>query len=261
MNSALEKNKGTNKELLELETTLQQVSYISNEHQARNVKLEKEKSTLEARVKELEANMRAISQPTPTITPRRIPKPRSSSLSNIRITNLEQDLNDLRPQLAKKDAEIEQLSHKLSRAQQDQDRADNEKIAMERKWHSEVKALQGALEEKEEELRFTQQHGCDPSREEELLRRIEEDDAKIEVLESMVRNGEDAKEMGEKVRRLDAQLKEERHRRLQLDERFADLAREKEEALDALHEARQEVARIAMEQEERNLRDNDLDER
>lgn len=261
MNSALEKNKRSNKDLLELETALERTSYISNEHQARNAKLEKEKSTLEARVKELEANMRAISQPTPIITPRRIPKPRSSSLSNIRITNLEQDLNDLRPQLAKKDAEVEQLSNRLSRAQQEKDKTDNEKIAMERRWHSEVKALQDALDEKEEELQFMQQHGCDPSREEELLRRIEEDGAKIEVLESMVRNGEDTKEMGEKVRRLDGQLKEERHRRLQLDERFVDLAREKAEALDALHEARQELARIAMEQEERKVHGNDLDER
>lgn len=251
------------REIRDLETTLERISHNSDSHQARCSKLEKEKCTLEARVKELEANSRGISQPTPTITPgrRHMTKPRSSSLSNIRITTLELDVTELRSQLTKKDAEVEQISQKLSRAQEDRNKADNERVAAERMWHGQVEALKAALAEKEDELLFMKEQGGDGTREEELLRRIEEDEAKIMALEMMVRGAEESKNSKEKLRRLETQLQEERRRRAQLDDRYTDLVKEKDEMLDALEGARSDVVRLVQQLEDRDARDHDLNER
>lgn len=263
LSNAQEKNKENNRELRDLETTLERISHTSDCHQARCIKLEKEKFTLEARVKELEANLRGISQPTPTITPsrRHMTKPRSSSLSNVRITTLELDVTELRSQLTKRDAEMEHITQKLSRAQDNRNKADNERVAAERMWRAQVEALRAALEEKEEELLFMKEQGGDGSREEELLKRIEEDEAKIAALETMARGAEESKDVKEKVQRLETQLQEERRRRVQLDERNVDLVKEKDEILDALEEARREVARIVQQSKDREVLDHNLNER
>jgi myosin protein heavy chain len=246
----------------DLEATLERLSHTSDEHQAHWVKVEKEKTTLEARVKELEVQLRTVPPLSPAFTPgRRIPKPRSSSLSNIRINTLEQDLTGLRSQLASKGTEVENMSQRLSRALQDRNKAENERIASERKLHAQIEHLQAALDEKDEELAFLRDQGGDGVREEELLKRIEEDDAKIAALEIMLRDADDSKESKEKLRRLEISLNEERQQRDQLEERCFELARERDEALDALGEARQEVAGLAGELEERQLRDDYLEER
>lgn len=255
LNNALERHKERNGELRDLEATLEQLSHTSNEHQARWMNLEKEKSILEARVKEVEAQLRTSSQPSPSLTPaRRIPKPRSSSLSNIRINTLEQDLTGLRSQLSNKGAEIENMSQKLSRALQDRNKAENERIASDRKWRGQLEALQAALDEKEEELAFMREQGGDGSREEELLRRIEEDDARIAALEIMLRDTEDSKEDKEKLRRLEIHLNQECQQRKQMEERCLELSQERDDA-------RQEAAGLARELEERQLRDNEFEER
>ncbi len=263
LSNAQEKNKENNRELRDLETTLERVSHNSDSHQARCIKIEKEKFTLEARVKELETDLRGIPQPTPTITPgrRQMTKPRSSSLSNIRITTLELDVTELRSQLTKKDAEMEHISQKLSRAQENRNKADNERVAAERTWQAQVEALRAALEEEEEELLFMKEQGGDGSREEELLKRIEEDEAKIAALETMVRGAEESKDVKEKVQRLETQLQEERRRRVKLDERNVDLVKEKDEILAALQEARTEVVRIVQQLDDRDIRDHNLNER
>lgn len=245
----------------ELEDNLERLSRTSDEHQAHWMKVEKEKSVLEARVKEMEVQLRAV-QPTPTFTPgRRIPKPRSSSLSNIRINTLEQDLTGLRSQLASKGNEIENMSQKLSRALQDRNQAENERISLERKWHIQIETLQGALDEKEEELLFLREQIADGSREDELLKRIEEDDARIATLEILLRDADDLKEHKEKSRRLEIHLNEERQLKQQLEQRCVQLSRERDESLNALGEARREAAAFARELEEHQLHDVDFEER
>jgi hypothetical protein len=117
------------------------------------------------------------------------------------------------------------------------------------------------LDEKEEELAFLREQGGDGSREDELLKRIEEDDARIAALEIMLRDTDDSKEFKEKLRRLEIHLNEERHQRKQMEERCLELSRERDEALEALGEARQEAAGLASELKERQLRDEDFEER
>jgi myosin protein heavy chain len=248
---ALDDKKQANLEMRQLESTLERISHTSDEHNTRGAKLEREKKTLEMRVRELEANLRELSQPALTSTPGRraasAVRGRTSSLSSFRITTLEQDLVEALASLAKKDADLHALSQKLSQVQGDIIKADNEKAANERKWISQVEELQASLEEKEEELGYLREQQGDGSREEALLRRIEEDDAKIVALEQMLRNAEDSQQLKEKTRRLEAQLKEEQRRLATSEENGVRLAREKEEALDELQECRREQYRLTKE--------------
>jgi len=262
LSNALERNKESSRELRDLEATLERISRTSDEHQAHWTKVEKEKTTLEARVNELEVQLRTVSQPAPAFTPgRRIPKPRSSSLSNIRINTLELDVTGLRSQLANKATEHDTMSQKLSRALQDRNKAENERIAMERKWHVQIETLQAALDEKEEELAFLREQLNDGSREDELLKRIEEDDAKIAALELMLHDADDSKEYKEKLRRLETRLNEERHQRKQTEERCIEVSKERDEAFKALAKTRQEADGFASELKERQLRDEYFEER
>jgi myosin protein heavy chain len=152
---------------------------------------------------------------------------------------------------------MEHITQKLCRAQDNRNKADNERVAAERMWRAQVEALRAALEEKEEELLFMKEQGDDGSREEELLKRIEEDEAKIAALETMARGAEESKDK-EKVQRLETQLQEERRSRVQLDERNVDLVKEKGEILDALEEARREVVRIVQQSKDREVLDHNL---
>jgi myosin protein heavy chain len=113
------------------------------------------------------------------------------------------------------------------------------------------------LDERDEELSFLREQGGDGLREEESLKRIEEDDAKIAALEIMLRDVDDSKESKEKLVRVEISLNEVRQRRDQLEERCFELARERDEALDMLCEARQEVG-LTGELEERD--DDHLEE-
>ncbi|KAF8971725.1 hypothetical protein BDZ97DRAFT_1784777 [Flammula alnicola] len=203
------------------------ISHTSDEHNARGTKLGREKSMLEE-----------------PITPGRrgIPRPRSSSLSDFKITTLEQDLNESRALLANKETELVTVGQKLSQVQGDRLKADNEKMAAEMKWSAQ-----------EEELVYLKEQQGDGSREEELLRRIEEDDAKIAALELMLR-AEDSQQLKERLRRMEAQLKEGQRR-------LTATCQGKEEALDELEESRRELHRVVKELHERKARDHAFNEK
>ncbi|KDR85735.1 hypothetical protein GALMADRAFT_218825 [Galerina marginata CBS 339.88] len=257
---AQEKNRSTALEMRQLESTLERISYTSDEHSSRSAKLEREKSILEARVRELESNLHEVTQPTPTTTPgrRAIARPRSSSLSNFRITTLEQDLLEVRGSLAKKETDLQAASQKLAQVQKDLIKADNEKSATEKKLTAEVEAFKASLLDKEEELAYLRGQQADGSREDELLRRIEEDDAKIAALELMMRGEPSSKELKEKLRRMESQLKEEQRRLAEGEQHRVELIREKEEALDELEDAHRGFQRLAQELQDRDARDQAL---
>ncbi|KJA28405.1 hypothetical protein HYPSUDRAFT_197276 [Hypholoma sublateritium FD-334 SS-4] len=255
LNASLSKNKATALELRQMETTLEMLSNTSNAHNARSVKLEQEKASLELRVKELESN---INQPTYTTTPgrRMVTRPRSSSLSNFKITTLEQDLNDARAAITKKEAELETVVRKLSKLQEDVLKDDNDRVAAERRWKSQVETLQASSQDMEEELAYLREQQGDGSREDELLRRIEEDDAKISALELMLRGAGDVRQLADEVHHLRNQLKDEGRRVLHAEALRAELAREKDEILDELEASRGEIHRLAKELHERKTRDH-----
>ncbi|KAF8209156.1 hypothetical protein K438DRAFT_1960888 [Mycena galopus ATCC 62051] len=120
------------------------LSYKSDAFNVRGIKLEKEKGTLEARVRELEGNLRQLSSPAPTAaatTPsrHRAARRRSSSVSDTRITTLEQDVKDRRASLAHRETELRGAAAKLAQAQTD---LENEKLASDKRLHAEAIAEQ-----------------------------------------------------------------------------------------------------------------------
>ncbi|KAH9486241.1 hypothetical protein JR316_0000305 [Psilocybe cubensis] len=260
--TAQEKTKSSHLELRQMESTLERISNTSDDHKGRSEKLEREKTILESRVKELESNLRNVTQPNATATPgrRTISRARSSSLSNFRITTLEQDLLDVRDSLAKKECHLQTVSQKLAQASQDLMKADNEKSAIEKQLGSQINTLKALVEEKEEELEYMRQQQGEGSREDELLKRIEEDDARIAALELMLREEEGARELKERLRKMENALKEEQQRGADAQERCKELSKANQKALDQLIETRQEVQRLAgdlqeMERRERTLKD------
>ncbi|KAF8204088.1 hypothetical protein BJ912DRAFT_896040 [Pholiota molesta] len=259
LSAALEKNKSSSLELLQMEMTLERISNSSDEHNARGQKLERDKATLEARVRELESALRQVAPPTlTTATPgrRAMSRPRSSSLSNFRITTLEQDLTDARALVATKAVELEAVTQKLSQMQAGLLKDDNDRMAAERKWAHQIKELQTLLEEKEEELGYLREQQGDGGREQELLQRIEEDEAKIAALELMLRGAEDVQPLKAKIRQVEGQLKEEQGRSAAAEVQRQQLVREKEEILDELETSRRELHKLMKELSDRKIRDH-----
>ncbi|KAF7303172.1 hypothetical protein MKEN_01280900 [Mycena kentingensis (nom. inval.)] len=249
-----EKLKEQDLEIRGLELNLESMSHNSNNSTTRTSKLEKEKSTLEARVRELEGNLRELSSPAPstTATPSRsraASRRRSSSVSDTRVAALEQDLRDTRASLAQKDAELQTASTKLSQTQTDLVRAENEKVATDKRQQAQIRELQSTLQEKEEDLELLRQQQPDGSREDELLKRIDEDEAKIAALQRL---SAEAPKLKERVRQLEQQLLVESEHVMEMDRRNIELVREKEEALDEADDARAQVTQLTEAVKERD---------
>lgn len=145
--------------------------------------------------------------------------------------------------------------------QNDLIKVDNEKSAMEMKLKAEMGKLQSFLEEKEEEVTYLNEQQGDTGREEELLKRIDEDAAKIEALEMMLRSAEDPKQLREKLQRVEGQIWRERKHLAELEEREIQLIKEKEQALDELEEARCVIVGLEKRLRDREIRDHSINER
>lgn len=222
---------------------------------------------LDARVKELGNELQQASQHLQTTTPNRrgitngISRPRSSSLSNFKVTTLEQDLLEARTCLATKETELRTVHEKLSQMQNDLIKVDNEKSAMEMNLRAEMGKLQSFLEEKEEEVAYLNEQQGDTGREEALLKRIDEDAAKIEALEMVLRGAEDPKQLREKLQRVEGQIWRERKHLAELEEREIQLIQEKEQALDELEEARCVIVGLEKRLRDQEIRDHSINER
>ncbi|KAJ7878607.1 hypothetical protein B0H13DRAFT_2279034 [Mycena leptocephala] len=246
---AQEKLRAKDLETRELEATLESLSHKSDTFNARGTKLEKEKITLEARVRELEGNLRQLSSPAPTAaTPARqrvAARRRSSSVSDTKIITLEQDLKDTRASLAQRETELRGATAKLAQAQTDLVKVENEKLATDKRLHAEIRDLRAALQEKNEDLEYMQGQQGGDGREEELLKRIDEDEAKIAALEKLLADTPETQALKERLQRLDQKLLIESERVLEVEGRHIELVREKEEALDEVEEAQAQIAKLS----------------
>ncbi|KIK70614.1 hypothetical protein GYMLUDRAFT_209919, partial [Collybiopsis luxurians FD-317 M1] len=81
-------------------------------------------------------------------------------------------------------------------------------------------------------------------REEELLKRIDEDDAKIDALERLIGDAHDLPRLKDRLKQCEQQLKSDSLRVEQLEGRNAELVQEREEALDALEAAKRKVQEL-----------------
>ncbi|KAF8665423.1 hypothetical protein AX16_000442 [Volvariella volvacea WC 439] len=244
-------------EVRELESTLQSVAQVSNQHNDRSLVLGREKGVLEARIRELELELQRHARPpvtprAPVLTTRR----RSSSLSGLKVSNLEQELAEVRRSLTNKQGELDNMSRRATQLQEQFLKSENERLAVGKQYDRELQALREALEEKVAELKSYEQHGMDGSREDELLRRIDEDEAKIVALERLLAEQDD-RGLKEKVKRLEKKLKEDGHRLSELEEREARLLEEQRDTARELEHVNDQLqAKIQLLREkERQLED------
>ncbi|KAJ7751199.1 hypothetical protein DFH07DRAFT_529180 [Mycena maculata] len=245
---AHEKLKAKDLEVRELEATLVSISHKSETFNTRGAKLEKEKATLEARVRELEGDLRQLSSPVPTAaTParQRATRGRSSSASDTRIVTLEQELRDARVLLAQKEPELRCATAKLAQVQGDLLKVENDRLATEKRLQAEIRDLRVALQEKSEDVEYLKEQQGDSGREDELLKRIDEDEAKIAALEMLLKDASETKSLKDQLRRMEQKLLVESERVLDMEGRHIELVREKEEALDEVEDAQAQISKLS----------------
>jgi chromosome segregation ATPase len=227
----------------ELQNHLEVLSHRQDEAKDETSKLEKEKKVLEARVRELDTEVRQLSAPMSGIS-RKAGRTRSSSVSmpNFKNTAMEQELSDIRASLSAKEGELRTAHEKLGRAQTELVQTQNERIAVERRMKKQLSELEASLEEKEEEIEGmkAQQGDGGREREEELMKRVEEDEAKIMALEMLAGENHKLESVKDALGRAEKQLKVERKKAQESERHCVELIRQNAEAFDKLEQAIQD---------------------
>jgi len=232
-----------------LQATLESLSHQSDGFKTHSTKLQQEKKNLESRVRELEANLQRLSTPSAIPAPRKRGRAqRSSSLSEFVVTSLENQLEETRASLSKKENDLRVANEKFASLHSDMLNIDNEKIAMEKRWKAQLKEMEESLEEKEEELQFLkgqQGSGDSNTREDDLLRRVEEDQAKITALEMLLRDDRELNSAKEALKKAERKLRTEVQKAARSEAELIDAVHEKEEALDELDNTRRRLDELA----------------
>ncbi|KAJ4472596.1 hypothetical protein C8J55DRAFT_434732, partial [Lentinula edodes] len=106
--------------------------------------------------------------------------------------------------------------------------------------------MENLLAEREEELRYLREQGGAGGleREEELIKRIDEDDAKIQTLERLIGDAHDLPLLREKLAKCEEKLRSEISRVSQLEGQNFELVQEKEKALNDLKEERGRITEL-----------------
>lgn len=207
LTSATSKIQERDNEARELQANLESVSDSSNGAQTRFRVLERERDVARSRIKELETDVRHMSsaQAIHQASPTKGKRGRSSSMSNFRINSLESETDRLRQDLSERDGAVDDLTQRLSLAQSGRTHAENEKFALERRLTREIDELKAIVEDKDDELAFLREQDGGGEREEGLMRRIDEDAAKIDSLELLLRS-DDPRKLRSELASLQAKL-------------------------------------------------------
>jgi len=164
-------------------------------------------------------------------------------MANVKSIVTEQELDDIRASLTAKERDLLTANEKLSRVQVELVQTQNERIAVERKMGRQLSELQTSLEEKDDELENmrAQQGDGGREREEDLMKRVDEDEAKIIALEILVSENHKLVSVKDALRRAETQLKIESKKAEENQRRCVQLVKEKEVALDKLEEAKRDI--------------------
>lgn len=191
-------------------------------------------------MRELDAEVRKLSAPVSTI-PRKAGRARSSSVSmgNGKNSAMEQELGDTRALLTAKESDLRSAHDKLARTQTELVQSQNEHLAAEKKYKRQIAELEASLEEKNDELEVLrmQQGDGGREREEELLKRVEEDEAKILALERLIGDSQKIASVKATLDRTERLLKAESKKVEAAEKRCIDAIQEREETLDELESA------------------------
>lgn len=216
---------------------LNRAAVESNDYREQREKLAVEKAKLESQVRELQGELQRhqVAPPPPSKTPAR---PRASSLTNLnKVAMLERDLEQLRASASSSELDLRSTHEKLSRAQSDLVRSENEKAVLEKKLKEHEKKAKDILSEKEDlqaELEFYRDQAGLRTREDELLARLEEEEAKVALLEKQLTQASTSTHNRRAVDQLQTRLSNEISRREDLENREAQLVRDREEAFNEI---------------------------
>jgi len=202
-------------------------------------------------VKELQENLRTVSGQENVAPPGKksgipAPRARSSSVSNAKTISLENELSNCKSLLQQREGELKTKERKLQSLQSEIIKVENERIALQRRLEEELQDLQGQLEDKEDELHFLRETHAGGDREEELLKRIDEDEAKINALEMLADEAHEVGPLREKLRIAKEQLNERTRRLEDAEMRNVDLAQDKEGILDELEDAKERIQELTI---------------
>lgn len=143
--------------------------------------------------------------------------------------------------ISSRDRELAAVKHRLTQLQGAMLKTENEKLVLEKRTSEQISQLRSQLAEREEEFQYSTKSPQGNDREEELLRRIEEDDVRIAALERLVGETTETTTMQEKLKKVERRLKDELDRVRQIDADRSKLQREKRLIVEELRSARQQL--------------------
>lgn len=239
--SAAEREKQEELTRRELQQALESISSSDTASNAIISNLRNEKVALERRMRELEANLQQV---ITAATPKRKGRTRSSSFSGVRITALERDLGDSQASMLELRAELGKAQEKLRRAEEDLCRVENDKTVLERRTSDDIKNMQGIIANKDEEIMRLSggvDAGLAQEREEELIRRVEEEEAKVLALERLLSETRDLKAMESALQKAEKRLAVEMSKVKGVEEKNVGLNRDVKRARHELEETRSQA--------------------
>ncbi|KAI0294920.1 hypothetical protein BC826DRAFT_1104398 [Russula brevipes] len=224
LRSAGEREKQEELTRRELQQALESISSRDTASNAIISNLRNEKVALERRMRELEANLQQV---ITAATPKRRGRVRSSSLSDVRITTLERDLGDSQASETGLRAELARAQEKLRRTEDDLCRIENDRTQG-RGDH----ALVG---------RGGEDAGLAQEREEELIRRVEEEEAKVLAMERLLSETRNLKAIEGALQKAERRLAAEISKVKGLEERNTGLNRDVKRVQGALEGTRSQA--------------------
>jgi DNA repair exonuclease SbcCD ATPase subunit len=239
--SASEREKQDEITRRELQEALESVSSRATASSAIISNLRNEKVALERRMQELDANMQQV---ITAATPKRRGRARSSSFSDVRITALERDLGESHASVKELRAELSKAQEKLRRTEEDLCRVENDKTVLERRTSDDIKNMQGIIASKDEEIMRLSggvDAGLAQEREEELIRRVEEEEAKVLAMERLLSETRDLKAMESALQKAERRLATEMSKAKGLEEKNVGLNRDGKRARHELEETRSQA--------------------
>ncbi|KAF8506642.1 hypothetical protein F5888DRAFT_17858 [Russula emetica] len=239
--SAAEREKQEELTRRELQQALESISSSDTASNAIISNLRNEKVALERRMRELEANLQQV---ITAATPKRKGRARSSSFSDVRITALERDLGESQASMMELRAELGKAREKLRRTEDDLCRVENDKTVLERRTSDDIKNMRGIIASKDEEIMRLSggvDAGLAQEREEELIRRVEEEEAKVLALEQLLSETRDLKAMESALQKAEKRLAAEMSKVKGLEEKNVGLNRDVKRTRHELEETRSQA--------------------
>ncbi|KZT08687.1 uncharacterized protein LAESUDRAFT_648603 [Laetiporus sulphureus 93-53] len=249
----------------ELYGTIHSISTNAGASSEDKARLEKENTTLHARVRALQSEIAAREQAEQPLLRRSQPQPsnsrRSSGSTTLRLAALERENSELQACVSQQASELLDARNRLSRAQDSLVGKENEKHAMEKRLQQQLDEVQAELKEQQDELKALQGRGGEDAaqRETDLLERLEEEETRIAALEKeLTRSMESRKKelslLQKELDRSTVLLKNGTKKLEKAEAQIIQLMDEKEEGLAQRKEAYKEVEELKRQVQDANFR-------